>query len=319
MRDRDMKRLLGQLDKLTPLQRAKVQTALEHPAALSEVLGLIDGQPGAMPACPHCQASRVVRNGQADGLQRYKCTGCAKTFNALTGTPLARLHMKAKWIAQAQVLANGLSVHAAARDLDVARSTAFRWRHRFLQVAQSTKAKVLTGIAEADETFILRSSKGRCPAGRAARRRGGKSATRGTSDEHIPVLVMRDRSGASTDFILQRCDTLQLTAAMTPVLAPDTVLCTDASKAMAGAARRMDVEHQALNLTAGCRVKGPWHIQNVNAYHGRLKGWMRRFNGVATLYLPSYLGWFRALDRSATNPASPATLLALALGHAWHP
>ena len=42
MRDRDMKRLLGQLDKLTPLQRAKVQTALEHPAALSEVLGLID-------------------------------------------------------------------------------------------------------------------------------------------------------------------------------------------------------------------------------------------------------------------------------------
>ena len=291
MRDREMKRLLGQLDKLTPLQRAKVQTALEHPAALSEVLGLIDGQPGAMPTCPHCQASRVVRNGQADGLQRYKCTGCVKTFNALTGTPLARLRMKAKWIAQAQVLANGLSVHAAARELDVARSTAFRWRHRFLQVAQSAKAKVLTGIAEADETFILRSSKGRCPAGRVARRRGGKSATRGTSDEHIPVLVMRDRSGASTD----------------------------ASKAMAGAARRMDVEHQALNLTAGCRVKGPWHIQNVNAYHGRLKGWMRRFNGVATLYLPSHLGWFRALDRSATNPASPATLLALALGHAWHP
>ena len=107
MRDRDMKRLLAQLDKLTPLQRAKVQTALEHPAALSEVLGLIDGQPGAMPACPHCQASRVVRNGQADGLQRYKCTGCAKTFNALTGTPLARLHMKAKWIAQAQVLEIG--------------------------------------------------------------------------------------------------------------------------------------------------------------------------------------------------------------------
>ena len=35
------------------------------------------------------------------------------------------------------------------------------------------------------------------------------------------------------------------------------------------------------------------HINNVNAYHGRLKQWLNRFNGVATKNLPSYLGWRR--------------------------
>lgn len=57
-----------------------------------------------------------------------------------------------------------------------------------------------------------------------------------------------------------------------------------------------------------------WHIQNVNTYHSRFKQWMRRFNGVATSYLPNYLGWFRALDRNAQSGAKTASLLALAVG-----
>ena len=43
------------------------------------------------------------------------------------------------------------------------------------------------------------------------------------------------------------------------------------------------------------------HINNVNAYHGRLKQWLNRFNGVATKSLPNYLGWRRALEAWATN------------------
>ena len=212
------------------------------------------------------------------------------------------------------MLSQGLSIHEAARSLDVAPSTAFRWRHRFLAQAQRVKAGALAGIAEADETFILRSSKGQRPSGRRSRHRGGKSATRGTSDDHVPVLVVRDRSGASTDFILGRSDKAQLVTVLQLVLAPDVVLCTDGSAALAAAARQIGVEHRALNMTAGQRVQGLWHIQNVNAYHGRLKEWMRRFHGVATSYLASYLGWFRALDRSAPTGLQPAHLLALALG-----
>ncbi len=38
-----------------------------------------------------------------------------------------------------------------------------------------------------------------------------------------------------------------------------------------------------------------------------------QLKGIATSYLPSYLGWFRALDRNAQAGAKPALLLALAV------
>lgn len=127
------------------------------------------------PACPHCAGTRIVHNGSASGLQRYKCRTCRRTFNTLTCTPLARLRMKSKWLQQQDVLFQGLSVSKAATALDVAHTTAFRWRHRFLQLAQTVKASALTGVVEADETFFLRSSKGQCTA-RKARKRGGRAS-----------------------------------------------------------------------------------------------------------------------------------------------
>jgi transposase-like protein len=319
MRDREMKRLLSLMSQLTFNQRMKLRDELFRQSAAAEVTQVIESQGNGLSQCPHCRSERVVRNGQADGLQRYKCRGCGKTFNALSGTPMARLRHKGKWLAQSQVLSEGLSVHAAAKRLQVAPSTAFRWRHRFLAQAQAIKARVLMGIAEADETFVLRSNKGQHNISRQARRRGSKSSTRGTSDDHVPVLVVRDRSGACTDFMLGRSDKVQLTAALAPVLAPDVVLCTDGSSAMAAAAHQIGVEHHALNMTSGTRTRGPWHIQNVNAYHGRLKAWMQRFRGVATKYLASYLGWFRALDRFGPATPQPAEWLALALSPAPRP
>ena len=67
-------------------------------------------------------------------------------------------------------------------------------------------------------------------------------------------------------------------------------------------------------VSAGIHVDGAWHVQNVNAYHSRLKNWIRRFRGVTTCYLPKYLGWFRALDRESVSGSKPAQWLAMALG-----
>jgi hypothetical protein len=73
-----------------------------------------------------------------------------------------------------------------------------------------------------------------------------------------------------------------LSAALKPFLTRDVVLCTDGSPALASAARHLGVAHHAVNLSAGIRVDGAWHVQNVNAYHSRLKGWVGKFRGVAT-------------------------------------
>jgi hypothetical protein len=58
-----------------------------------------------------------------------------------------------------------------------------------------------TGVVEADETSCLRPSKGQ-RLGRTPRERGGRSSRTDRGEDLIPVLVSRDRSGATAGFLL---------------------------------------------------------------------------------------------------------------------
>jgi hypothetical protein len=101
---------------------------------------------------------------------------------------------------------------------------------------------------------------------------------------------------------------------LSTLLPKDIILCSDGSSTLAAAAKTLGVAHRPVNLSAGIRVAaGVYHVQNVNAYDSRLKGWIHRFHGVSTRYLDSYLGWFRAIDRTRGAGLNPASLLASAV------
>ena len=249
----------------------------------------------------------MQRWGSASGLRRYRCAACRKTFNALTGTSLARLRKKACWLRYGEALAAGMSLAKAAAHCGVHLTTSFRWRHRFLR-APAAAREALGGVVEADETFFRRSHKGSrrwrrgdAPPGRGPHRRGERAGRRGLSAEQVPALIARDRAGHTADAVLPGLGADAIAAALGPVVAGDAVLCSDGAKAYATFAAERGLHHEPVNLAAGVRVRdGAFHIQNVNAYHGRLKGWMGRFNGVATRYLPNYLGW----RRTSSGPPS---------------
>jgi transposase-like protein len=314
MRQQQMTRLIHSLPQLTHHQRQQLASCLQALLDHSRAIAVVEAHGSAHRACPHCASLRIVKNGSANGLQRFKCRQCARTFNALTGTPLAHLHLRDKWMGQAQALVQGLSLPQAAQRLGVAQSTAFRWRHRFLACTSSMQARRLVGIAEADESYFLNSCKGQRGLLRRPRRRGGKALAGCKGSDCTPVLMARDRAGATANLILQTNKAQSVQAALQPLLPPDTVLCTDGSVTLASAARALGVQHQAVNVSRGVRVRGPWHVQNVNAYVSRLRGWMQRFKGVATRYLDSYLGWFRMLDRSGPMGLQPALMLGAAMG-----
>ncbi len=315
MKAEEFQALKGVLEKLTPHQRTAVADLLGKLGRDKESRALIENRVGACPACPHCGHGQIARWGAASGLQRYRCAACKATFNALTGTPLARLRHKDKWLEYAGQMADGQSVRQSARACSVHRNTSFRWRHRFLALPDGQKATRLAGIAEVDETYFLESFKGRKRGmARAPRKRGGKAAKRGLSDEQVPVLIGRDRTGNTTDFVLDKADRQHIEAALKPVLDKDAVLCSDGGKALAAAAKGMGVTRRPVNLSAGIRVvANVYHVQNVNAYDSRLKEWMRHFHGVATRFLPSYLGWRRMIDR-AHGTLSARSVLSAALG-----
>lgn len=314
MRQKQMTHLMSNLPKLTHHQRQQVAAALGKLSGRNQASEVIEAHAREHRQCPHCHSSAVVKNGSANGLQRFKCRQCARTFNALTGTPLARLHLRDKWIAHGTALSEGLSLNQVASRLAVAQSTAFRWRHRFLACPKTMQAQPLLGIAEADESYFLVSCKGQRGLLRKARRRGGKAMAGGKSWQCTSVLMARDRSGATANVILESNKAASVQAALAPLLPPDAILCTDGSVTLASAARALGVQHRAINVSRGIRVDGPWHVQNVNAFVSRLRLWMRRFKGVATKYLDSYLGWYRMLDKFPAASPQPSTVLNLAIG-----
>ena len=125
MRQQQMTRLIHSLPQLTHHQRQQLASSLQALMDRSQASAIIEAHAGDGRACPHCASLRLVRNGSANGLQRFKCRQCARTFNALTGTPLARLHLRAKWMGQAQALGEGLSLNQAAQRLAVAKVPPF--------------------------------------------------------------------------------------------------------------------------------------------------------------------------------------------------
>ena len=193
-----------------------------------------------------------------------------------------------------------MTLRPAAKGCGVTLRTSFRWRHRFLRVIEHDQAPELSGITELDETFFRESFKGQkknLP--RPARKRGNdkKSECR-----QIPVMVARDRGKHTVDGVMDNESADELCRHLSGRIDVESVVCADASLAHEKLARELGFIFKELVTSAGQRtLDGIFHLQHVNAYHSHLKQWIEGvFHGIATKYLPHYLGWRRALTgRSA--------------------
>ncbi len=308
-----VERLRGVLARLSRQQIATVRDVVAAFAAHSLCLDLIEQHGRRHPGCPHCHCDDFYRHGYAAGLQRYRCRACGRTYNALTNTPLACLRLREKWLPYLECMLDSKTVRKSADTVGIHRNTSFRWRHRILAGARQKRPAQLQGIVEADETFILESQKGSRNLTRPARRRGGHAGTRGITKQHDCILVARDRAGNTLDWVTGRgpVSAQQVDRCLRPVLGADVVLVTDGAKAYRSFSRDAGITHKPLNQRAGMRIDGPYHLQGVNGYHSRFKGWLARFRGVASRYLPNYLGWYRALDTRSIE--TPGQLLVAAI------
>ncbi|MDX6749214.1 hypothetical protein SH611_05290 [Geminicoccaceae bacterium 1502E] len=87
---------------------------------------------------------------------------------------------------------------------------------------------------------------------------------------------------------------------------------TDAARPCPPCAAALGVTHEVLNLSPGQRVRGDLHIQTAGSRHERLETFLRRYRGIATSYLVSYLKWFH-LAVLRPDP-TPRACLSAAMG-----
>ena len=137
MNSKGFQNLITQLGDLSDVQREALITALRRRLPVSEAVDLIDTRFGADPCCGHCGSRHVGGWSSQAGLKRYRCKDCAKTFNALTGTPLAGLRKRELWLEHGRGLVEGASLRTVASRCGIALSTAFRWRHGHLASAKA--------------------------------------------------------------------------------------------------------------------------------------------------------------------------------------
>ncbi len=298
MKSQNIVELIGVIGELNTKNYSLLKEAIEKRDSIKFVSRLLNNDLiEKIECCPYCKSKSLYKWGVRNDLQRYKCKKCERTFNTLTGTPLAHLHKKGRWLSYAKCILDGLSVRKAASKCGVHRNTSFRWRHRFLKNVNKIKPDRLYGIAEVNEHVFAWSEKGCKRLKREPRRRGYKSLKYIPHDKRVFTLFCRDRGQNTYDNIYYRFSTNNITPALDKLITKDTLFCSQNKAVYLKYTKENEVRHGVLNLAIKETVKKDIvHIENVIKYQVDLQVWMERFRGVATKYLQNYLSWYREMD-----------------------
>ncbi len=305
-------RFVEAIGSLSARQIEDVQEILGSLGLRIEALRQVESRIETAPVCAQCGCSRLVRWGRTkNGFQRWRCDACGVTRSATTDTAVATVRQPQAFHALIKEMFSGQpsSCRRTAERLGVNKMTIWRWRHMILRTLVGVGASGLSGIIEADEAFQRESRKASRewvrherdpennpePPRRRWREfgRGGPKMERGLSRWQIPILTALDRSGQRRAQVIANLRDATIVGALGRHIGRDAVLCSDAASRYRKLASACGLEHKVLKNRRGERVvERIFHIQNINALHGRYEEFMKLFRGPATKYLPLYVAWF---------------------------
>lgn len=266
--------------------------------------------------CPICGGTHVQRNGKRkNGAQKFICKDCGKTFSIRKNTIFNGTRKSLSvWREYMSCMAEGLTIDQSAERCGITHYTSFIWRHKILDaLGECSRDTELSGIVEADETFMPLSFKGdrslfsKGEVERQARVRGGENHKRGLSDELVCIPCAIDRKGNAVSRVakLGKCSTKAVREVLGGHVNHEATLCTDEEASY----RKFAKENgNALVQIKGGKgtVKGIYHIQHLNAYHSNLKNFIGQFKGISSKYLNNYLVWNNEVERRKNGFAEKA-------------
>ena len=111
---------------------------------------------GGKPKCVYCGSERAT---PVPSENRHHCNNCYSSFSVTVGTIFHHTHLPLqKWFLAISLVLNakkGVSARQLARDLKVNKDTAWRIAMKIRDAMdESEQRNLLTGIVEADETYI---------------------------------------------------------------------------------------------------------------------------------------------------------------------
>lgn len=255
-----------------------------------------------------------------NGVQRYKCKTCNKSFNSLSQSFLSRTHKDFEtWKSYAHCLSESYSLRKAAKYCSISLPTAFYWRHKLLNIVRRYVQNIkISKLVESDETYFAYSEKGRTPTDGPAKKRGEPAHKRGLSRYKVSVTCAISRRGKLYSKVATRGhpDATVLEKVLKKHISSNSILVTDGDPAYRRFATNVGIN--LVQVKAG-KAEGYYHVQTVNSYHSRLKAFMVRFKGVATKYLDNYLAYHNLIvERKSDAIRILKNVVKTRLSETWH-
>lgn len=287
------------IDILKHLPERYLEKALE---AIRKVKGELDKEDKvATPPCPECKGEKIVRNGHKHGKQAFLCRMCGKSFVATSKTALFNSHNgESVWKQVIRDTVSGVPIDKTASNLLLHHETVFNMRHKILFVIEQEENEhptKLSGVCEADETYVLESYKGkRLPDGfwRKPRKHGAVAAKRGLSSEYVCVCAGVERDGNAVAVAVNRAIAGKddIDRVFGERVSKSTLVLSDGAKGYSVLAGKCEVH--GVEKDGG----GFYNINTVNCYHSFIKERNRKARGFATKYLNRYTSLFSKVFRN---------------------
>jgi len=158
-------RFLDTLDELNPAQIEDAQVKIRELRRKTEAISEIEARMNPERKCPFCGEVHHQKWGRTrTKIQRYRCTGCQKTYSGRTGSAIGRIHRPDLFmVALRDMLGTSapLSVRRLARCPGLDKHTVWRWRMLlFSIIGSNSMGASFSGIIEADEAYQRESRKG---------------------------------------------------------------------------------------------------------------------------------------------------------------
>lgn len=271
--------------------------------------------------CPRCAGSRVRRLSTRPG--QFTCNGCRYRFSVTSGTPLHGTHLPLRaWLFALYLIATstrGVSARRLAAWLGIGYRSAWHLGHRVraLMAADPVLGSRLSGIVEADETYVGGKPRRKNNGPRLKR---GQITTRGNGKPCVFVAV--ERGGCVRMDVVPSHGAAHLGGRLLRWADSSAVLSTDELPAYAGIGcwfrAHLTVHHGAGEFARTDRRTGlRAHNNTAESVNAGLKAAIR---GVYHRLTPKHLGryvaetQFRWNHRRATAGGRLTGLLSGAAG-----